>query len=578
MPDLADKIPSNPDVSATGRTGGAGTALVPGLLDRAPDGVFILNRDGLQYANAALADLLERPIEQLVDPDFDWTQCIHPEDRSDTVARLEDRLAGRLFPSRDVYRIVTPTGSVRYLEVSVGDLPAVAPRLLGVARDVTARFELEAAARRTHDLLRAVSQASELLSVRHGEEPHVMEAMEVMRVATGSDQVCAQVTEHAAPLDYGHMMHRCIGGRGNARGVRLSEHWHTVLSTGKVVCRTVNNASEDERAILVDLGAGSILTVPLIVDGAYRGFLRFDSADADPPWSDEELASLRTVGAVFGNALGHREADQRSTESEGRFQRLVENAPDMIYRVRLSDGAYEYVSAASREIMGYAPEDFYADPRLMQKAMHPGWLAIYEQQWARSGQGEIPAVSAYAIIHGKTGETRWLHLRNVLVRDPQGQPMAVEGIASDITPQKVAETRLREQEDALQSILRAAPVGIGLNTDRTMLLVNEWLCKMTGYTVEELVGKTTRLLYATEEEWDRVGLVLVPQLERGDSGSIETQWRRKDGTVFDVLVTATCLTPEDYAAGVTFTAIDISELVTRWQAQGRGTHESIVAT
>ena len=564
------------DDSADGGSS-AGTALFHQMLDRAPDGAFIIGANGLRYANAALAELLGRPLEHLLGPGFDWFLCIHPEDRPGTIARLEDRLAGRPTESRVIYRVVTPAGHLRYLEVAVAELPGTTPELLGIARDVTARLELEAAARRTHELLRAVSQASELLSLRHVEEPHVLEAMEILRSAIGCSRVCAQVTEHPAPLDHGQPVHRCAGDPGSTRGLRLPDCWHVELAAGQFVSHSVRNTSGDERAVLTQQGVGAMLTVPLIVDGFYRGFLHFDSEESDAPWSDEELAALRTFGVVFSNALGHREADTRSTESEARFQRLVENAPDMIYRVRLSDGIYEYVSAASGEIIGYAPEEFYVDPRLMQKVIHPGWLAAYEEQWARSAEGEVPAVSAYAIIHGKTGETRWLHQRNVLIRDGHGRPVAVEGIASDITPQKLAETRLREREDTLQSILRAAPIGIGLNTDRTMLLVNEWLCKMTGYTVEELVGETTRLLYATEEEWDRVGLVLVPQLERGDSGSIETQWRRKDGTVFDVLITATCLTPEDYAAGVTFTAIDISELVTRWQARERGTHESIAA-
>jgi len=136
--------------------------------------------------------------------------------------------------------------------------------------------------------------------------------------------------------------------------------------------------------------------------------------------------------------------------------------------------------------------------------------------------------------------------------------VALEGIVTDVTQQKVAEARLRSRESTLQTILSSAPLGIGFNSDRTLLMVNDELCRMTGYTSEELVGKVTDFLYPTYKEFQRVGVDLVAQLEQGTAGSVETQWVRKDGTVLDVLLSANCITPEDCALGVTFTVLDIT--------------------
>ncbi len=173
-------------------------------------------------------------------------------------------------------------------------------------------------------------------------------------------------------------------------------------------------------------------------------------------------------------------------------------------------------------------------------------------------QGEVPLEYAYAIVHGQTGETRWLHQRNVLIRDAYGRPVALEGIVTDVTQRQVAEARLRSRESTLQTILSSAPIGIGFNSDRTLLMVNDELCRMTGYTSEEPVGKVTDFLYPTYKEFQRVGVDLVAQLEQGTTGSVETQWVRKDGTVLDVLLLANCITPEDYVLRVTFTVLDIT--------------------
>ena len=48
----------------------------------------------------------------------------------------------------------------------------------------------------------------------------------------------------------------------------------------------------------------------------------------------------------------------------------------------------------------------------------------------------------YQIID-RSGKTRWLNQRNVLVRDERGQPVAIEGIVTDITERKRMEEALR---------------------------------------------------------------------------------------------------------------------------------------
>lgn len=129
----------------------------------------------------------------------------------------------------------------------------------------------------------------------------------------------------------------------------------------------------------------------------------------------------------------------------------------------------------------------------------------------------------------------------------------------DITLQKQGERLLRESEGRLRSIIRVAPIGIGLVVDRTFLEVNDRVCQMTGYTEDELVGKSVRMIYPTQEEYDRVGVVKYREMDRTGTGSLETVWLRKDGTIIGVLLSSTLLDPDHPEAGITFTALDITE-------------------
>jgi len=124
---------------------------------------------------------------------------------------------------------------------------------------------------------------------------------------------------------------------------------------------------------------------------------------------------------------------------------------------------------------------------------------------------------------------------------------------------KKAEAALARSEARLRSIFRAAPVGIGLVSDRVLLNVNERVCEMTGYSRDELVGENARILYPTDEDYEYVGREKYGQIRKRGTGTVETRWRHKDGRVIDVLLSSTPLDPKDLSAGVTFTALDITD-------------------
>lgn len=123
-----------------------------------------------------------------------------------------------------------------------------------------------------------------------------------------------------------------------------------------------------------------------------------------------------------------------------------------------------------------------------------------------------------------------------------------------------AEEALRRNEEKLKSIFRAAPTGIGLVVHRVIVEANERLCEMIGYTREELLHQSARMLYPSDEDYDWVGREKYRQISDRGTGTVETRWRRKDGAVIPVILSSTPLDPSDLSQGVTFTALDISDL------------------
>ncbi|MGB5064666.1 MAG: chemotaxis protein CheB [Candidatus Competibacter sp.] len=128
----------------------------------------------------------------------------------------------------------------------------------------------------------------------------------------------------------------------------------------------------------------------------------------------------------------------------------------------------------------------------------------------------------------------------------------------DISLLKTTRAALDERESRLSSLYRATPVGIGRVANRVFLEINDQLCQLLGYSRAELVGQNARLLYPSFEEFEFVGKDLYEQIRLHGVGTVETRWRRKDGTALPILLNASALNPETPEEGTIFTVLDLS--------------------
>ncbi len=122
-------------------------------------------------------------------------------------------------------------------------------------------------------------------------------------------------------------------------------------------------------------------------------------------------------------------------------------------------------------------------------------------------------------------------------------------VMRDISARKQTEAALRASEGRYRALFEYAPDGILIaDPQRTYLDANESVCRMLGYTREELVGRRAEDLVVPEE---------TKHVERAreaikTKASHHRQWqfRRKDGSVFPAEVIATVM-PDEMIRDVT---------------------------
>ena len=161
---------------------------------------------------------------------------------------------------------------------------------------------------------------------------------------------------------------------------------------------------------------------------------------------------IQQVGNLLAFAIGRSIAEAKLAESEQRYRRIADNAPDFIYRLRLRpDRAFEYVSPAALAVSGYTPEEYYADPDIGMKQVMPEDREKAESL-AKNPEGLVnPTTMAF---RRKDGRFIWVELRNTFFRNSEGELVAVEGIARDVTD-RLREERLNRIELAVDEAVLA---------------------------------------------------------------------------------------------------------------------------
>lgn len=135
-----------------------------------------------------------------------------------------------------------------------------------------------------------------------------------------------------------------------------------------------------------------------------------------------------------------------------------------------------------------------------------------------------------------------------------------EELEKRIVRHERAESALRESNDFTEKLISLMKDGFAvIDTNGIHISVNESLCRMTGFSADELIGTGPPHPYWPEEETDKIQVAFQKTLN-GDFDEFELIFRRKNGERFPVLVSPSCT--KDIQGDVTTyfaTLKDISE-------------------
>ena len=237
----------------------------------------------------------------------------------------------------------------------------------------------------------------------------------------------------------------------------------------------------------------------------------------------------RELAATIEMAFYKHKLDHMVRESEAKYRSLVEQASDGIF---LTDrfGNFIEVNSAACKLLGYSYEELLL---LNMEDLIPEEDLITEQLRIKDmldGQ----TIRTERRMRRKDGSIIYVEISGNVLDDGK-----LQGIVRDITQRKITEEALRKSEEKFSKAFRTSPDSININrlSDGMYIEINSGFTDLTGYTWEDVRGKTSLEISIWVNPEDRTRLVQGLR-EKGEVTNLDAAFQLKNGGVKECLMSA----------------------------------------
>lgn len=467
----------------------------------------------IHYINRVYEEVWGRSCQSLYENPYSWIESIHPDDQAKVQEAIAQKIKEQLaIPEFPEYRVIRPDGTIRWVlarSYPVFDDNGNILRVAGIAEDITERKQAEKDIRDSELRYRALfDSANEAIFIGKG----------------------------AKFIDCNPAAVKMFGCQDKTELLDRSP-WDFSPPTQP------DGISSKEK---------SLELIQQALQGEPQHFT-WKQTKLDGSIFDSEI-SLNTItleGETYLQAMvrditKRKQAEEALRESEMRYSSLVNVSPNGILIIQ--DQKYVFANPAGAKIMGYEdPQEVIGLPVMDTITTRYRQVVAEREERALMGQ---KTEFALVEIQQPNGATRYIESFSIPYKYKNNPASLVIGI--DVTD-KIT------QEYMLSGFYKAAPLGVGVVIGRQIIQANEMFCRMTGYSHKELIHQDSRMLYLNDEDYFIVGDQKVQQMSEIGVATTESRFRRKDGSIIDVLISSVPIDSNDWNKGINTVVLDISE-------------------
>lgn len=247
---------------------------------------------------------------------------------------------------------------------------------------------------------------------------------------------------------------------------------------------------------------------------------------------DDKGRATRVTGAIQ-DITERKEAEEAKRKSNERFELIGKAAHDAIWEWDFATNK-GWANLVHQEMFGLTLDDSVPEREVWVNRLHPNERDTILQNFEEAVKAKKDIF--YGEYQFKTENRGWISIsdRTYIEYDPAGNVKRKIGSMSDITQRKQEEQLLKLMSSVVTNTNDAVLITEAEPFDEPgpqIIYVNEAFTKMTGYTAEEVIGKTPRILQGPKS--DKKELMRLRQaLEKWESCEITTINYKKNGDEF----------------------------------------------
>ncbi|MEI8131972.1 MAG: PAS domain S-box protein [Leptolinea sp.] len=232
------------------------------------------------------------------------------------------------------------------------------------------------------------------------------------------------------------------------------------------------------------------------------------------------------------------QAEKLIHENAARLNAMVSNITDVIAIMKV-DGTLTYKSPNIEKWFGWKPDDLVGTDGW--ETVHPADLERVQATFMNLIQIDGNTETIEYRYKCKDGSYRLIKLTAVnLIHDP-----VINGVLMnyhDVTEQRKAEETQRLTEEKFRNAFQTSPDSININrlSDGMYMDINAGFLALTGYTAEEVLGKTSLEINIWANPLDRQRLVQELRAS-GKFSNLEAPFRVKNGEIKTCLMSASLI-------------------------------------
>jgi len=382
-----------------------------------------------------------------------------------------------------------------------------------------------------------------------------------------------EVVLNALPLDFVLLQLRGLQGAPDVLDARLPGRPAWDNQKEKIAALLAPSSTElphnEARSIPNPFGSGAvrIMRVAIGLDGE-EGVVVLGTQRTDfPTEEDRLLLSMALNQAAI--VLQRQRTEEAMRVAAAKLQLAVRGSNIGIWEIDMPDGILrnahiDYMNVW--EQLGYdrplAPADFDTAIALI----HPDDSTHTELSIGAYLSAASKNLEFEHRVRCKDGSYRWMLTRGVAIRNSAGIPIRLVGSSVDITDRKRAEEALRKSENRFRDYFELGLVGMAITSPtKGCLEVNEQLCRLLGYTREELLQKDWAELTHPDDLAADVAQFNRVMAGEIDGYTLDKRFIRKGGQFIDVTISVNCMRRVDGSCD-SFLAL-VQDVTERTQAQ-----------